>query len=561
MLDNSYQFWSTYGIGQSHVDASDPNALIFNRFNCFWKANLDTWREALSAYNGGREYLEDALKQHPSEMDEEFQNRLDASYNLNLIKYAVRNFGDYIFNTEPRREFDKKSKALCETVERDFDRQRQHANIVMRKAFDFKNLCGLVWLFVDAPAVDGNVITERTRNELGFRPWCSVLSPFMVPDWCFGESGELEWAIIEEYITKKSDPTKLPKLVKRRTLYTREYYQRFELELVTFESKDVNTTLQVFAPVSHNLGVVPLIPFSDILFDPNFFKPEIADILTISKAVQQGESELLTNILKQTYGQLVLPCSSQNLVSRIKSRLAESIGTSFDPTDPSIAKVIEREFNLILSRTKAIFEDGEEDKGISRYIQPSGANIASIMEHDDRLISLVNKLMGLVVGVSTTQRASAESKAADYVGLAAQLRNISSKLQELEGRVWDLFRRYDGAIAPPILTYNKDYDLHDFKSIMTGIVELSNINGGSEYNRQLKRTATKAMNSIHAIDDKTYRTILEEIRADSEADKPITYQDQPEHLTEASGSRPDGIVGTSNYVKSNASASKTTVIS
>lgn len=525
------------------------DARVFNRYSAYYLSHYGTWLKAMKAYNGGSNYLKEVLKQHPSEANEEYQERLNSAYNLNLIKYAVNEFGNYIFSKAPRRE------DVDNEIIKDFDRQKKPINDVMWDIFRYHNLCGLVWVLVDMPRINGNVIDIATKEHDKIRPYCKVLSPLSVVDWCFDELGDLNWIILQEFVTEKKNPFGLPSVIKKRVLYTKEYYQMYTQPIaVGANEASVTTYTPTVHPRQKNIiGRVPVIPYSEILMERDFNTPEISDILTIFDAVLAGESELLTNILKQTYGQLVLPMSLHSIVTRVKTKLASS---GVDVNNTNAESIIQREVATVLSRTKAIYEDSDEI-GIARYIQPTGAEITSIITHNDRLINLIMKIAGFLVGVTTTQRASADSKSIDNASLASQLIRIASRLEDLENTIWSLFGAFDSTITIPKVTYNKDYDIHEFRSVIQGIVEFSNINGGDEFCKQVKRTAVHAMDNIHHIPDSTFTKIMSEIEGGQQADMPITFDAQAKHLTEASGSTPDSIAPVRDYVKSDQSVSKT----
>lgn len=529
------------------ASASTGKERIFSRENAYYAVTKPTWRKALDAYNGGRDYITKTLKKHPSETDEEYNERINNSYNLNLIKYSVKEFGNYIFSKPPRRN------NANEDIVNDFDRQKKSVNEVMWNLFTYHNLCGLAWVLVDMPQFEGEQIDLKTKAEEKIRPWCKVLSPLAVPDWCFDQFGELEWAIIEEFDVEKADPFAEPQLIKKRTLYTKEYYQVFKAVVASPTTVTKDSGIQAGPRMPNKIKRVPVVPYSDLIFDRDFNVPEIADILTIYDAILAGESELLTNILKQTYGQLVLPMSAQGIVSKIKARLSKD---NIDVTSKAASAIIMQEVGMELSRTKAIYEDGDE-KQIARYIQPAGATTDSIINHDDRLIALTMKITGFLVGVSTTQRASADSKAIDNASLAAQLTRIASRLQDMEWTIWKLFNLFDSSVQVPDIHYNKDYDVHEFNAVITGLVELANINGGPEYIKQVKRTAVHAMDSIHHISDGAHAKIMDEIDSGKTVQTPPTFSDNPDHLTDKSGSRPDGVKPVPDYKKSKQRVSKT----
>ena len=512
--------------------------LIFNRYNDYYVKNEKLWKKAIDAYNGGSKYIDSVLSKHPSETEEEFESRKSSTYYLNLIKYSVKEFGNYIFSKPPRR------RGALKTITDDFDYQRKHVNEVMWQLFNYHTLCGLVWALVDMPEINGNMIDLDTKRKQKIRPWCKVLSPLSVVDWCFDKFGGLEWVIIEKVSTKKENPFLQPVKIKKRTLYTKEYYQVFSKVIDSPYTTDVNQ-LEVSERKVNSLGVVPVMPYSDILYNKDFNVPEIADVLTITDAVLKAESELLTNILKQTYGQLVLPMSSSAMVGKIKAVLASQ---GIDVNSVSARQLISQELGIQLSRTKAIYEDDQE-RSIARYIQPTGATTQSIIDHDDRLIQLTMKMTGFLTGIASTQRSSAESKAVDNASLAAQLIRIANKLQEFEINLWTLFNAFDSTIKVPSITYNKDFDIHELNAVIAGVVELSNINAGDSFKKQFQRTATHVMDSIHRIPEDVYEDIMDDIEKGAEATAPAKFEEQPTYSSSSSGSRPDAVKPISDYRK------------
>lgn len=524
------------------VNSNDPNLYVFTRRHPYYCKMLSLWCKATRAYNGGRKYVEKTLQQHPSETEEEFADRKLYSYNINLIKYSTRKFGDYIFSKPPRRE------NVNVEIADDFDRKSKSVNSVMREAFDYHTIYGLSWVFIDNPVISSDLIDLKTKQKNKIRPYAEALAPMDIPDWDYDSDGNLSWVIRQETIVEKGNPKKQPVVKLRRTLYTKDYWQTFDYIIDNGDNTTPTDLIIASDPYPNKLGIVPAIPYSNVMFNRYFNIPEIDDILTIHDAVLKGESELLTNILKQTYGQLVLPSMLQTLTVRIRMKLQEE-NPQININDPNVEKLIAREASLMLSRTKHIPEDAEE-RGISRYIQPAGANITNIIDHDDRLIRLLIKMYGFLVGVDTTQRASADSKSVDNISLAAQLSGIASRLQELENKIWKCMNLFDSTITIPKVMYNTNYDIHELKSVIAAIVEFANLNAGNEYQKQVKITALDTLDTIRHIPDDAYEKIKKEIDENKNASAPMTFDSLAKHLTEASGSAPDSIKSRSDYDKS-----------
>lgn len=521
---------------------------IFERKHPYYVKTYALWERATHAYKGGRDYVRKTLTRHPSETEEEFKYRQEHSYNINLIKYSAQKFGDYIFSKPPRRT------GASEDIVKDFDRRGKSANSVIREIFDYYTIYGLAWVFVDMPVLEGTLISldDKTKNKV--RPYVNAVAPMDVPDWDYDETGELNWIIREEYITEKSNPFKEPVCIKRRTLYTKEYWQTFDTYMNSSVPITPSNHVRVGDRHYHDLGRVPVMAYTSVLFNKYFNQPSIDDVLTIHDAVLHSESELVTNILKQTYGQLVLPASTGIIAQRIKSRLAQS-NPNLNVNDPQVQDAIRQEVNLVLSRTKHITEDAEE-RNIARYIQPAGANIETIIKADDRLVNMIIRLYGFMIGSETTQRESAESKSADNISLAAQLTSIASRLEELELKVWEMLSIYDSTITIPEVSYNKNYDINELKSVIAALVELVNIDAGENYQKEVKRTALHVLDRIKRINDEDYESIDRDIRLNKMSGKSITVEAQATHASEASGSAPDAIEANPYYRKSNDSINK-----
>lgn len=521
---------------------------VFEREHPYYRATLPLWERATRAYKGGREYVRKTLTKHPSETDEEFKYRQEHSYNINLIKYSAQKFGDYIFSKPPRRT------GASDVIVKDFDRRGKSANSVIREIFDYYTIYGLAWVFVDMPVLNGTLVSLDVKSKNKIRPYVNAVAPMDVPDWDYDEMGELNWIIREEYITEKTNPFTEPVRIKRRTLYTKEYWQTFDTFLTAGSLNTPEAHRRVSDRHYHDLGRVPVLVYTSVLFNQYFNQPAIDDVLTIHDAVLHSESELVTNILKQTYGQLVLPASTGVIAQRIKSRLAQS-NPNMNVNDPSVQDAIRQEVNLVLSRTKHITEDAEE-RNIARYIQPAGANIETIIKADDRLVNMIIRLYGFMIGTETGQRESAESKSADNISLAAQLTSIATRLEELELQVWEMLSIYDPTISVPTVIYNKNYDINELKSVIAALVELVNIDAGVNYQREVKRTALHVLDRIKRISDDSYEDIENDIRLDKMSGTPITIEAQASHQSEASGSPPDSITARPHYQKSKDSVNK-----
>ena len=464
------------------------------------------WTRIGEAYAGGDPYIKKVLIQHPSEVDEEYAERVASAYYLNIPKKIVTKLTDMLFAQEPTRKDSDKE------IEEDFNRQGLHANEVMKLLFLYNLLYQRAWVYVDSPNYEGDISAAKKKQDK-VRPYAQALSPLQVPDFKHGSDGELDWAIVEFNEVDKSDPKKDPIAYKVRILWTRTTYEVYKTKA------DGTSSSKLYAEGVNNAGAVPLVPYIDLYETATNMRPPMEDIVGVSDAVTRGESELLTNILKQAYGLLILPASFLSSQESYIARVVESLGLSEEDDINNNSEVLaaRAKYASEISRSKCIVED-ETENGITRYISPDGVTTESITKHNDRLILRLYDLMGLVVATDTTQRQSADSKAWNNMDMTAFLQTKAQQLEQVEKKTWKLLNAFDDTIKEPTVTYNTDFAVKDFKSLILGILELARIDGGPEYQKAIKSSAAQLLSDIKKLPEIDRIAIKKEIDEGVETD-------------------------------------------
>ena len=328
---------------------------LFTRENPFYSAHKRGWQKSYLAYSGGKNYVSNALIQHLSEIPDEYEERVQRAYYFNYPRKIARIITQYVLATRPERE-----NADAELVE-DWNRSGLRVDEVMRQFSTYLNVFGVAWLAVDMPNFEG-VKTKADEIAEKLRPYCVALSPLSVTDWHYGADGQLEWVLAKECEWDNSNPFEDPVQVDVRKLWTRD--------TVTIIKKrtDGRDEQQI---VEHGLGVVPFIRKEEVDgygIDANHW---FEDVVSISDAILNNESEAQMNTVKQMFGLLV-----------VSESFANSARTAIEQTDPDEPAP---SVSSIISRSAAIIES-VEDKGISRYISPSGAENAAIRNENQALI-------------------------------------------------------------------------------------------------------------------------------------------------------------------------------
>ena len=451
---------------------------IFTRQHPLFTQRQSAWLRSKAAYSGGAAYIQQALIQHVSEIDPEYTERLSRAYYFNYPRKIARLITQYILSGDPVR-----TGANPELIE-DFSRSKLRANEVMRQFSTLLNVYGSAWMLVEMPAFEGVADAERQQLEHLY-PYAVALSPLKVPDWSEDSDGSLQWAVVEEEFYENSDPFNEPVSKKRRRLWTREYWQLFEED---------GGVVKLVAENRHELGRVPLLHICEIdgygIDAVHWFE----DIVRISDAILNNESEAQMNIIKQMFGLLVI---SENFARGSRNSLMQSQDS-------------DGKFSHILARSAAIWESGEES-GISRYIAPNGAETEIIRNENMHLKNELFDIAGLTIIRETREKQSAESKAWDHQQICQFLLNRVDLLEQTELAVWKIMNLYDPTVTVPQLAYNRDFSIVDLKESVASLLELSSVNAGTEFQHEIARAAVTLLGRYQKIAPERQQKIYAEI--------------------------------------------------
>jgi hypothetical protein len=453
------------------------NNYIFYRKNAEYSANERRWKRSAEAYSGGREYIEQALIRHVSEIDLEFSERRRRAYYFNYPRAIARRITQYALSVDPvRRNTD------AELVE-DWSRTGLRTNDVMRQLSTLLNVYGRAWLLVEMPLFSGTPTVQQAKNER-LRPYARALSPLHVVDWAFGGDGKLLWALVAEEEFSGSDPFSPPVRVKRRRLYDRNSWRLFE---------NGSAGVREIASGINPTGCVPLIPVTEPdgygLVANHWFE----DVVRISEAILNNESEAQMNTVKQMFGMLVVSDSFAR--SARKQSAVEGKNENFSAT---------------VARSAAIVETVDE-KGISRFISPSGVATDTIREENRYLKQELYDVVGLAVQGNSKAGQSAESKSWDFQNVSQFLSSRADLLEQAEMDAWKLMRRYDLDLPMPEVHYNRRFAVSDLSAGIAGLLQLSEIPGGNAYRRAVGRTAVELLDGIGHIGIREKENIIREI--------------------------------------------------
>lgn len=443
---------------------------ILKRTHPFYDMKKPAWERCRNAYGGGGAYIKTALVRHISEIKEEFLERLDRAYYFNWPRKIASIITQYVMATRPQR-----TGAMPEMVE-DWSRTGLRVDEVMRQFSTMLNIYGCAWLCVDMPTFDG-VKTKADEIKERLRPYVIALSPMDVPDWCYGDDGRLLWVITDERRQDRTDPTIQPVDIHIRRLWTRQ-----SVIVIAEYSSGQKTVTEIV----HGLGEVPFVRAVEAdgfgIGASHWFE----DVVRISDAILNNESEAQMNVIKQMFGLLVV---------------SESFAANAGHAVARDAEGNEREvpMSAVIARSAAIIES-PEDKGTSRYISPGGAENSVIRADNEALKRLLFESIGLSVTKDTKMVESAEAKQWDFQNVEQLMRTRADLMEQSEMEAWRLLNLWQGTIPIPEIQYNRSFAILDLKESVATLMELSSFNAESEtYQREIGKTAVNLLNRLRQV--------------------------------------------------------------
>lgn len=452
---------------------------IFRRGHRDYWANRTIWERSLAAYRGGEAYIKKALIRHVSEIDLEFVERLNRAYYFNYPRKIARLITQYILSVEPQR-----SNVNDELAE-DFSRTGLRVNEVIRQFSTALNIYGMATLLVEMPFFDGEIDYVRKQQER-LRPFVRVLSPLNMIDYAYGNDGKLDWILIEEEDAIEHGPF-FPRIeALRRKLFTRNEFFVFE---------KVNGKAVLVSRGRHNLNLVPAFMVADVdgfdMGNGHYFE----DVVRISDAILNNESEAQMNLVKQMFGLLVI---------------SENFANGAVVKNTTNANQPETKFSHVIARSAAICESAEE-RGISRYISPSGADTKCIREENMMLKKELFDIVGMAAQNETNLLQSADSKAWDHHHVKQFLSSRVDLLEQAELECWKIMHCYDNNIGIPTLTYNRDFSVINLESSIRALLDLDNLSNSRKYHEEIEKTGLFLLEKLKKIPQATKEEILAEI--------------------------------------------------
>ena len=411
-------------------------------------------RNAL-AVDGGRDYIDERLWRAPNETDTSWNGdpqrgivgRKERTGLVNDAGRVANKINQYIFKEEAKRDgADAGFLADCTGEGESVHDFMQRVNT----AFTYGRWC---WLQADrAPLAEGESETEANKAPIKWVLWDAL----DVPDWCVDAAGNIKWLITRSAIYQNDDPRQAAKDAMLYTLYELGVDGHVYVTEKTDKGNMANLRTHALVP---GLERIPFALIGRPSSKPWWFD----DVENIQAQILNLDSMHYETLLDTVFPQLVLPSSIGN---SLETRLAEK-----KVEGKSVVTIIRE---LTLGRKIPIME-GAEDKGISRFITPSG-DLKLLTEEAGRKRSLLFDMVGLALfNKETRQIQTAESKQFDQLDTNSTLANRALELQRAEAALIGLSQMFDKGFKAWKPAYPSKFDVVDVASLSQALVQTANM--------------------------------------------------------------------------------------
>ena len=407
------------------------------------------------AANGGRPYVDCRLWRAPNETDVSWLGdmgrgivgRKERTANVSDAARVANKINQYIFRSSAARAnadqaFIDNCTGTGETVHEFMQR--------VSLSVTYGRWC---WLQVDrAPLGEGETETLANKAPIKWIKWDAL----DVPDWCMDGAGKLKWLITRSTLYVNDDPRVDACEAVLYTLY--ELIDGCVHITEQVDGKADIPELRTDVPIT-GLTEIPFVLVGRPSSDAWWFD----DVENIQAQILNMDSMHNETLTDTVYPQLVVPDS---LANSLEVKLCES-----NVNGEKVATLVRE---LTLGRKIPIVESAE-DKGISRFIAPSG-DLKMLTDECERKRNILFDMAGLALfNRETRQVQTAESKRFDQMDTNSTLGNRAVLLEDAEKKLIALSKVFDASFKDWEPVYEKEFDVVDVAAISSALTQTANM--------------------------------------------------------------------------------------
>ena len=384
-----------------------------------YKEAITNFEYYIRSYNGGYDYtIGQYLNRYNLELDNEFNQRLANTPCDNHCRNIIQIYSSFLFRVKPSRDFGSMAdEPSLESFLKDADLDGNNFNSVIKQAQNYASIYGHCFMILDKPAIQTRTRADELNQDI--RPYVSIVTPENALDWNFKRevNGKyyLDYLKIREEVDKDGG-----------TYFRMWYPDRID----TLYQKD-NDEPSIIDTAENQIGKIPAV----ILYNSKSHKrgigiSDLTDIADLQKAIYNEYSEI---------EQLIRLTNHPSLVKTPSVNASAGAG--------------------------AVIEMPEEiEPNLKPYLlQPSGANLNSIMESIKHKVEAINRIAHTGAIRTTKQQVSSGiALQTEFELLNARLSEKADNLEIAEEQLFRLYAQFQNVEFDGEINYPDSFNIKDY---------------------------------------------------------------------------------------------------
>lgn len=385
-------------------------------------AHESNWEFYLRSYLGGDTYQGgNYLVRYLNESKEDYSRRLDLTPVDNHCSNVVHIYSSFLWKTPPVRNWNSlDNDPVLEAMVKDIDLDGQSLNAFMREVQIWSSVYGHCWVLVDKPKSNAGTKAEELEQQL--RPYFNLYTPENVFDW--------KWERTESGRHKLTYLKLRESVIRINETDSKAYFRVWTEDTVKLYEVH-NDSEKLVEEMDNPIGVIPAVyvPAARTV-TRGIGKSDIADISIMQKAIYNELSEI---------EQLIRISNHPTLVKTFDTDATAGAGGIVHMPD-------------------------ELDGNLKPFmLQPSGANLQSVMDSIQKKTETINRMahLGAVRGTDAV-KASGIALQTEFQLLNAKLSEKADLLELAEEQLWRLVCVWQDKMPDVEVFYPDSFDVRDY---------------------------------------------------------------------------------------------------
>jgi hypothetical protein len=376
------------------------------------------WKSLLDSYLGGAEYRKGKyLTKYQLETAPEYGARLDNTPLENHCQSIVSVYKSFLFRKEPQRDFGSiEGMPELEDFIKDADMDGRSLNAFMKDVATWSSVFGHCFILVSKPNV--GAVTRAEEQQVGARPYVSLLTPLVVLDWYFKRESTGRYTLdYFRYIEEINENIITVKEWNRQVIKT---------TIVDDDKKEIIESQEEV----NGLGEIPVvIAYNQRSTVRGLGVSDLTDIADLQKFIYNATSEAVESLRMDSH---------PSLVATPETRVGTGAGS------------------LILMPENL-------DPGLKPYIlQNTGANVDMIYKSIQHTVAAIDKIANTgAVRATESRTLSGVAMQVEFELLAAKLSEKADNLELAEEHLFKFWCKYMGTEWTGYIDYPEEFNVKD----------------------------------------------------------------------------------------------------